>query len=86
MYFAVPTTALQPFAGPVSLWILVLSVSRAYIENWDVIPPIPPEMNLDDGERSAGSDTLSQYFAKNFLDCSYETNLIADSWRWRGDQ
>lgn len=48
--------------------------------NWEVIPPTPPEMKREDEESSDGSETLSQYLARNFLDCSYETNLIADSY------
>jgi hypothetical protein len=44
-----------------------------------VIPPIPPAQNLDNDEISDGSDTPSQYLARNFLDCSYDTNFIADS-------
>lgn len=44
------------------------------------MPPTPPEMKREEEESSDGSETLSQYLARNFLDCSYETNLIADSY------
>ena len=43
------------------------------------MPPIPPARKRDEDESSDASAQRSQYCAKNFLDCSYDTNLMADS-------